>query len=132
MKRVLQVVNFYIVATAIVVTAYASAINGKHYGYAVALAIAGLVLTAIASASALSQMIAAGVAQSSLGEMQERIAGRLEADSFCMVERQGGIKHRRRAVGITVALPTALFVAALIYAVAVGDRHGFCYEVDMR
>lgn len=82
MKRVLQVVNFYILATAIVVTAYASAINGKHYGYAVALAIAGLVLTAIASASALSQMIAAGVAQSSLGEMQERIAGRLEATHF--------------------------------------------------
>ena len=44
MQRVLQLVNFYIVATAIVVTAYASAINGKHYGYAVALAIAGLAL----------------------------------------------------------------------------------------
>ena len=73
-------------------------------------------LTAIASVAALSQILAAGVAQSPLIEMQERIAGTLEADSFCMVKRYGGIETRLPAAGITVALMTALFVSALIYA----------------
>jgi hypothetical protein len=43
------------VATALLVTAYANSINGKHYGFAIALTVVGLVLTAIASVSALNQ-----------------------------------------------------------------------------
>ena len=81
MKRVFQLVNFYILATALLVTAYANSINGKHYGFATALAIVGLVLTAIASASALNQATAGGKAQDALHDMEDRIAGRLHADS---------------------------------------------------
>jgi hypothetical protein len=62
-------------------------------------------------------VIAAGVAESSLGEMQERIADRLGTGSICMVKLQRGIRQRPAAAIITVGLATALFVSALIYAV---------------
>jgi hypothetical protein len=116
MKRVFQLINFFIVATALLVTAYANSINGKHYGFAIALAVVGLVLTAIASASALNQATAGGKAQDALRDMEDRIACRLIADSIRIVKHQGGIRHTRVAAVITVGLAAGLFVAALIYA----------------
>lgn len=126
MKRVFQLINFYIVATALLVTAYANSINKKQYGFAVALAVAGLAITAIASASALNQARAGGKADKPLREMQDEIArrlkagrpeaSRLEASSFRMVERQRGIEHTAPAAGIMVGLAALLFVVALIYA----------------
>jgi hypothetical protein len=116
MKRVFQLVNFYIVATALLVTAYANSINGKHYGFAIALAIVGLVLTAIASASALNQATAGGKAEDALRDMEGRIACRLDVDSIRIVKHQGGIRHTAVAAGITVGLAAGLFIAALIYA----------------
>jgi hypothetical protein len=102
------------VATALLVTAYANSINGKHCGFAVALAIAGLAITAIASASALNQATAGGKAQDALRDMEDRIAGRLDADSIRIVKHQGGIRHTPAAAGIMVGLAAALFVSALI------------------
>ena len=121
MKRVFQLVNFYIVATALLVTAYANSINKKQYGFAVALAIAGLVITAIASASALNQANAASKADKPLREMQDRIAGKLEAgtpetSSFRIVDRQRGIRYNPVVASIMVVLAAGLSVAALIYA----------------
>ena len=131
MKRVFQLINFYILAIALLVTAYASAINGKHYGYAVALAVAGLAITAIASASALNQANAGGKAQEALQEMQDEIARKLEAgwqkagrqeagrpktSSFRIVKSQRGIRYNPPVAWTMVGLAALLFIVALIYA----------------
>jgi hypothetical protein len=117
MKRVFQLVNFYIVATALLVTAYANSINKKQYGFAVALAVAGLAITAIASASAINQANAGSKAQEALKDMEGRLARKLnEANSICIVDKQGGIRYQRTAAAIMIVLAALLFVAALIYA----------------
>jgi len=77
-SRIYQVANFYLVATAILFTAYTSPINGKHYGLAAALAIAGLGLTALTTAVLLGQASGTAQAESGLTELQNRIASRLE------------------------------------------------------
>ena len=77
-SRAFQVINYYLVATAILFTAYISAINGKHYGIAAALAIAGLGLTAAMAAAVLGEANAAARAAPGLAELQNRLAGKAE------------------------------------------------------
>jgi hypothetical protein len=48
-SRGLQVINYFFVASAVLATAYVSAINGKHYPLAAVVALAGTGLTAITS-----------------------------------------------------------------------------------
>ena len=50
-SRSYQLINFYIVASAIYISAYASAIDGKHYGVAAVITLAGLGLTVLVAAS---------------------------------------------------------------------------------
>jgi hypothetical protein len=97
-NRAFRVINYYIVAIAIVVTAYASAINGKHYGFAAALAIAGLGLTAILAGTGLYQVNNADLAEPALAEMQERVGGRLRTDSMRIAGLLPPLRHRRAAL----------------------------------
>ena len=115
-KYVLQVTNFYIVATAILITAYASAINDKQYGFAAAVTVAGLVLTAIASVFALSAVRVAGLAEPGLAEMQERVGGRLRTDSMRIARLQPGLRLRLAATTAMFGLATLLDISALVYA----------------
>jgi hypothetical protein len=115
-NRAFQVINYYIVATAIVVTAYTSAINGKHYAFAAALAIAGLGLTAILAGNGLYQINTAALAEPALAEMQERIGDRLRTDSMHIAGLRR-IQQRRTGAIIMFGVATAFDVGALLYAV---------------
>ncbi len=115
-NRALQLFNFYLVATAILLTAYTSAINGKHYGVAAALAIAGLGLTALTAAAVLVEGNAAAQATPGLTELQNRIAGRLKIDPIRAATFQPERRPRRAAVAVTLGLGSLLDISALLYA----------------
>jgi|HubBroStandDraft_6_1064221.scaffolds.fasta_scaffold251206_2 hypothetical protein len=115
-NRAFQIINYYLVATAILFTAYISAINGKHYDVAAALAIAGLGLTAPMAAAVLGEVNAATRAAAGLAELQNRMAGRLRIDPIRMATSHGGRTQRRVAVAVTFGLSALLQISGLLYA----------------
>jgi hypothetical protein len=117
LKRAFQVVNFYVLATAVLFNAYTSAINGKHYGVAAAVAAAGLGLTAIASASGFHEADAASLAEPALAELQGRVAGKLKISSVRMVSPEGRKRQRRAGIIMWIGLAALLNISALLYAV---------------
>ena len=73
-NRGLQMINYFLVASAVLATAYVSAINGKQYPLATIVALAGIGLTAVASLIELRQSLQASEAGPVLGELQRRVA----------------------------------------------------------
>jgi hypothetical protein len=114
--RALQLFNFYLVAAAIVLTAYTSAINGKHYGVAAALAIAGLGLTALTAVAVLVEGNAAAQAISGLTELQNRMAGRLIIDPIRAATFQPNRTRTGIAVAVTFGLAALFQISGLLYA----------------
>jgi hypothetical protein len=115
-SRANQAINYYIVATAIVVTAYASSISDKRYGFAAALMITGLGLTAATSFVALYEVHAAGLAEPALTEMQERIGDRLKTGSMRIANREIGLRLRLTGLAGRFGMATAFGIAGLVYA----------------
>jgi len=116
-NRAFQVLNYYLVSAAILFTAYTAAINGKHYGLASALALAGLGLTAITAGTVLYEVKAADLARPAVAELQNRIADRLRLDPLHVITFQAGITGQRRIANVlTFGLATLLNISALIYA----------------
>jgi len=117
-NRAFQVLNYYLVAATILIAAYTSAINGKHYGIAAAIAAVGLGLTALTTGIVLYELNAADLARPAVAELQKRIADRLRLDPVHLTTFQPGITGRRRIANVlTFGLATLLNTGALIYAV---------------
>jgi hypothetical protein len=117
-NRAFQVLNYYLVAAAILFTAYSSAINARNYVVAFALALAGLGLTAITALTVFFEVKAADMARPAVSELQNRIANRLELDPHVVATFQTGIIGQRRNANIlTFALAALLNISALVYAV---------------
>ena len=85
-NRAFQIINYYLVATAILFTAYISAINGKHYGIAAALALAGLGLTAPMALAVLGEVNAGARAAPGLMELHNRMAIRLRIEPIHLAQ----------------------------------------------
>jgi hypothetical protein len=115
-SRALQVVGFYLVASAITGSAYTSAITAKDYGVATAVAIGGLGITAIASAAGFREVYAASLAEPALAELQDRVALRLGIDSISMASSDASRRHRRTVIIIIIGLAVLFNISALLYA----------------
>jgi hypothetical protein len=118
-SRFIQVVNYYLLANVIIVAAYTSAINGNHYGVAIALALAALGLTPVAATFARRNVKAAERAQPALEKLQDRIAGKLDIDEIRMAKYRGATEKRMPAEAVLLfGGPALVFIAALGYAAA--------------
>jgi hypothetical protein len=116
-NRGFQVLNYYLVAAAILFTAYTSAINGRHYDLASALAAAGLGLTAITAMTVFYEVSAADRARPVVAVLQNRMADRLGLDPRELTTFQAGTRGQRRIANVlTFALATLLNIGALVYA----------------
>ncbi len=114
-SRGLQVVNYFLVASAVLATAYVSAIDGKHDAIAAAIALAETALTAATYTIGRLQRHMATAARPALDDLQARIAERLTLDTF----RQLG-PPITAAYGVSVrilfGLAILLSVGAALYA----------------
>ena len=116
-NRGIQVINYYLVANAILFAAYTSAINTKNHGLGVALAIAALGITAVVAT--LVQIIenAAEMALPALDKLQDRLAGTLDINEIRMTRLQRAQATRiSAAVFIAFGGAALVDIGALIYA----------------
>ena len=88
--RGVQVINYFVVAGAVLITAYAGALNGKHYGIAVVVALSGMALAIFAFITVRQQRRGAGDAEPAIGELQKRVASKLDVPSFRIYEPEAG------------------------------------------
>jgi hypothetical protein len=116
----LQILNFYLLAIAVLTTAYVSALNSRNHVVSVAVALAGAAVTACAYMVGARQDHVARVALTPIQEIEKRLAEGLNIDSLQLVEQyRAGRKlstYAVRAIGHFVYPVTIVIcIAAAIY-----------------
>jgi hypothetical protein len=114
-NRGLQVVNFFLLALAVLIAAYVSAINAKHYALAAVIGISGTALTGATFAIGSHQRRRAGDGTRALDELQDLVANRLKLDSFRMVRGRAPARYIVRG-SFVFAIATLLGIASVLYA----------------
>jgi hypothetical protein len=115
-NRGLQVLNYFLVAIAVLATAYVSSINGRHYAIAAAIASSGAALTAVTFMVGYRQRHQAAVGEVALAELQNRVAARLMIDSLRMVGPEAGKIPNYFPVWLAFALALLLSIGSVLYA----------------
>jgi len=118
-SRGLQMLNYFFVASAVLVTAYVSAIDGKHYSAGAAVALVGIGLTAVTCLIGFRQGIQVAFAGPVLGELQGRVGNRLGVDltgTAATQTRTIRIAQSPFLVIIAFALAFLVNLTALLYA----------------
>jgi hypothetical protein len=114
--RGVQVINYFVVAGAVLITAYAGALNGRHYGIAVVVALSGMALAIFAFITVRQQRRGAGDAEPAIGELQKRVASKLDVPSFRIYEPEAGGQRAGIENIIVFALAVLLSLGSAIYA----------------
>jgi len=111
----LQILNFYLLAIAVLTSAYVSALNARNHVVSVAVALAGAAVTACAYMVGARQDHVARLALAPIQEIENRLADALELDSLRLVERY----RVRRKLSTYAVRATAHFIMPVIIIVCV-------------
>jgi hypothetical protein len=121
LNRGLQVVNYYLIAAAVLANAYVAAFNARLYAVAAVIALTGLALVVVTSVMSFRQRQLARLSERALIELQDRVADRLGIDAF-RFQRDTSKESRFRgspfahvAIGIAVLLSAAAVAYALVH-----------------
>ena len=116
----LQILNFYLLAIAVLTTAYVSALNARNHVVSVAVALAGAAVTACAYMVGARQDHVARMALTSIQEVETRLADTwilIRCDWLNNIELSGSFRRTLSAIGHFV-YPSTIIVClvAAIYA----------------
>lgn len=118
MTGALQIVNYYLVAAALTSAAYVSALNGRHYAIAGAIAIIASSVSLVAYSAGQRQRDIAQFAVTPIREIEDRLAESLSIDSLRMVEHSRHVPkplfpyltaHILYPVGVIIGVAAAIY-----------------------
>jgi len=112
----LQVLNYYLLASAVMSAAYVSAINGRLHAVAGAIALLGVAVSGAAYLVGRRQRDVARLAEGPLKQIQDLLATDLDIDSLRMAERAA--EHRKTWWHNSTVTANIIFPLAAIVSIA--------------